>query len=135
MKNLPKLSAEFIEAHKAAKAAQALLDEIEARLIGALQIGGVKSTIVDGHKITLVEGERPTYDAVALADLIKPALFKTVTKPAIDTKKFKAAIELGKIAQDIADACTKKTPYANIRVTASAGETVGELTEKVKKAS
>lgn len=132
MKQLPKLSAEFLEASLAVKAAQALLDEIEARLTVAMQSGGVKSTVVDGHKITLVEGERSTHDATILADLVSPALFKSVTKPAIDSKKFKAAIELGKIANDIAEACTKRTPYTSIRITASTVEsTVKSTSEKV----
>lgn len=131
MKNIPKLSAEFLEASLAVKAAQALLDEVEARLTAAMQVGGVKSTVTGGHKITLVEGERATHDATILADLVSPAMFKTVTKPAIDSKKFKAAIELGKIAEDIAEACTKRTPYTSIRVTATT-EAAGTIaTEKV----
>jgi hypothetical protein len=133
MKNLPKLSAEYLEAYKALKDAEAEIQHLEARLIEALQLSGVKSTVIDGHKITLVEGERPKYNTEALADLVSPALFKSVTKPAIDGKKFKAAMELGKIADDIAEAVTTKTPYANLRVTPSVAETI--VPEKMKKVS
>ena len=89
------------------------------------------ATVVEGVKIAIVRGERPNYDAEALRDLVSPALFKTVTKATVDGKKFKAAVELGKVKADVADAVTKVTPYEQVRVTELAGEKADE--DKVAK--
>jgi hypothetical protein len=52
-----------------------------------------------------------------LKDLVSDKVFKTVTKFAVDGKKFKSAVEVGVIKADIAQAVTTITAYEQIRVT------------------
>lgn len=112
----------YLAAREALALAEQAKAEAEALLKEALAQVGTDSTVVEGVKIALVRGERPNYDADALRDLISPALFKQVTKVAVDGKKFKAAVELGKVKADVAEAVTKNTPYEQVRVTDIAGE-------------
>jgi hypothetical protein len=52
-----------------------------------------------------------------LADLVSPKILKTVTKLAVDGKKFKSAVEVGMIQADVAESVTKVTSYEQVRVT------------------
>jgi predicted RNA-binding protein associated with RNAse of E/G family len=66
--------------------------------------------------VTISESSRSSYDADILAGLIKPGLFKKVTKVAVDADKLKAAVKTELIAQDVADAATKTTTFTRILV-------------------
>ena len=68
-------------------------------------------------KVAVVKGERPSYSVEMLKDLVSDKVFKTVTKFAVDGKKFKSAVEVGVIKADIAQAVTTITAYEQIRVT------------------
>jgi hypothetical protein len=78
---------------------------------------GTDFAIVDGVKVAVIKGERPSYDAEALKALVSDKTFKMVTKATVDGKKFKSALDLGTIKADIAEAVTKVTAYEQIRVT------------------
>jgi hypothetical protein len=78
---------------------------------------GVDYAVVDGIKVAVVKGERPSYSVEMLKDLVSDKVFKTVTKFAVDGKKFKSAVEVGVIKADIAQAVTTITAYEQIRVT------------------
>ena len=107
----------YLVAREALEIAEKAKAEAEAILKEALARAGVDFAIADGMKVTVVQGERPAYDAEALRDLVSPTVFKKVTKSAIDGKKFKSAIEVGVIKSDVADAVTKVTAYEQVRVT------------------
>ena len=115
----------YLEARKALEVAEQAKAQAEAILKEAFAREGVDFGVADGMKVTLVSGERPNYDATALAELVSPAVFKKVTKATVDGKKFKSAVELGTIKADVAEAVTKVTQYEQIRVTELAGEVVG----------
>ena len=93
------------------------LAQAEASFKLELAKQGVDYAVVDGVKVAVVKGERPTYSVEALKDLVSDKVFKTVTKPTIDGKKFKSAVEVGVIKADVADAVTTITAYEQIRVT------------------
>ena len=118
---------DYIAARKALEVAEQAKAQAEAILKEAFARDGVDFGIADGVKVTLVQGERPTYDAEALAELVSPAVFKKVTKATIDGKKFKSAVELGTIKSEVAEAVTKVTQYEQLRVTEIAGEVAGEV--------
>lgn len=106
----------YLEARSALEQAEQAKAQAEAALKEAFAKNGATYTVIDGIKVSLIEAERAKYDADALAQLIKPALYKQVTKVEIDGKKLKAAIELGTIKPDVAQAVTTKTVYQQIRV-------------------
>lgn len=112
----------FIAAKEALEAAEAAKKEAESQLKLAYTKSGIEMTVVDGIKVTISESSRSSYDADILAGLIKPALFKKVTKVAIDADKLKAAVKTELIAQDVADAATKTTTFTRILVAPMSAE-------------
>jgi len=112
----------YLEARKALEVAEKAKAQAEAILKETLAKAGTSFSIVEGVKVSIVDGERPNYDAEALRDLVSPNLFRKVTKATVDTKKFRSAVELGSIAPDVAQAVTYVTPYQQVRVTEVAGE-------------
>ena len=93
------------------------LAQAEASFKLELAKEGVDYAVVDGVKVAVVKGERPSYSVELLKGLVSDKVFKTVTKFAVDGKKFKSAVEVGVIKADVADAVTTITAYEQIRVT------------------
>ena len=93
------------------------LAQAEASFKLELAKEGVDYAVVDGIKVAVVKGERPSYSVELLKDLVSDKVFKTVTKFAVDGKKFKSAVEVGVIKADVASAVTTITAYEQIRVT------------------
>lgn len=108
------------------------LNQAEANFKLDLAKAGTDFAIVDGVKVAVIKGERPSYDAEALKALVSDKTFKMVTKATVDSKKFKSALDLGTIKADIAEAVTKVTAYEQIRVTeVKADKKVIQATAKV----
>ena len=108
------------------------LNQAEANFKLDLAKAGTDFAIVDGVKVAVIKGERPSYDAEALKALVSDKTFKMVTKATVDGKKFKSALDLGTIKADIAEAVTKVTAYEQIRVTeVKADKRVVQATAKV----
>ena len=112
--NTPK---QVLEMREALATAEQNLAKAEASFKLELAKQGVDFAVVDVLKVSVVKGERPTYSVEALKDLVSDKVFKTVTKFAVDGKKFKSAVEVGVIKADVADAVTTITAYEQIRVT------------------
>ncbi len=108
---------QVLEMREALATAEQNLAKAEASFKLELAKQGVDFAVVDGVKIAVVKGERPTYSVEALKDLVSDKVFKTVTKFAVDGKKFKSAVEVGVIKADVASAVTTITAYEQIRVT------------------
>lgn len=130
--NLTSAAKAFIEAKAAVEAAEAAKAAAEAALTEAFSKTGTDTTTVDGTKVTLVTSDRPSYDVDALRDMISPAALKKVTKVTVDSKKFRAAVEIGTIKPDVADAVTTVKTSQSIRVTVAKTEAT---TSKATKAA
>ena len=115
--NTTQATLNYLEARKALEVAEKAKAQAEAILKQVLATNGVDFSVVDGTKVAVVKGERPNYDAEALRDLVSPNVFRMVTKATVDAKKFRSAIELGKVKSDVAEAVTSVTHYEQIRVT------------------
>jgi hypothetical protein len=102
---------------EALELAKAELEVAEQAFKQDLARSGASFIVVDGVKVAVVKGERPNYSVEVLKELVSDKVFKTVTKPAVDGKKFKSAVEVGLIKADVAEAVTTVTPYEQIRVT------------------
>ena len=102
---------------EALELAKAELEVAEQAFKQDLARSGASFIVVDGVKVAVVKGERPNYSVDVLKELVSDKVFKTVTKPAVDGKKFKSAVEVGLIKADVAEAVTTVTPYEQIRVT------------------
>lgn len=117
---------------EALELAKAELEVAEQAFKQDLARSGASFIVVDGVKVAVVKGERPNYSVDVLKELVSDKVFKTVTKPAVDGKKFKSAVEVGLIKADVAEAVTTVTPYEQIRVTELKGASSESVTaEKV----
>lgn len=112
----------YIAAKEALEAAEAAKQAAEAALKLAYATAGIDMTVVDGIKVSITESSRSTFDVEILAGLVKPAIFKKVTKLTVDADKLRAAVKTELIAQDVADAATKKTEFTRIMVTPVSSE-------------
>lgn len=106
----------FIQAKEALEQAEKAKAQAEAILKETYAKAGVSFEVVDDIKVSVVEAERASYDAEALAEMVSNAVYKMVTKATVDAKKFRSAVELGKVKQDVADAVTSVTPYTSVRI-------------------
>lgn len=106
----------YLEARKAVEEAEKIKAQAEAVLKEVLAKAGTQFVVVDGAKVAVVQGERPNYDAEALSGLVNPDTLAQVTKLAVDSKKFKSAVEIGVITPEVAQAVTKVTYYDQVRV-------------------
>lgn len=118
--NINKTVSDYIAAREAKAEAEEALKKAESAMRLAMAADSVDSVIVDGVKVSLVEGRRPSYDVDKLQQMIKPNLFKSLVKMVVDGEKFKAAVKLGSLASDVAEACTTYSEYTQVRVTAQA---------------
>jgi hypothetical protein len=121
----------YLEARKALEIAEAIKKQAEAEMKKALAQDGVDFAIVDGVKVTVVQGERPNYNAETLRALVDEATFEAVTKTAVDGSKMKSAVNVGMVTAEVAEAVTTVTYYDQVRVTEVA-KAVAETTEAVK---
>ena len=83
---------QVLEMREALATAEQNLAQAEASFKLELAKQGVDFAVVDGVKVAVVKGERPNYSVETLKDLVSDKVFKTVTKPTIDGKKFKSAV-------------------------------------------
>jgi hypothetical protein len=113
---------------EALELAKAELEVAEQAFKQDLARSGASFIVVDGVKVAVVKGERPNYSVEVLKELVSDKVFKTVTKPAVDGKKFKSAVEVGLIKADVAEAVTTVTPYEQIRVTELKGASSESVT-------
>ena len=122
----------YIEARKALEIAEAIKKQAEAEMKKALATEGVNFSIVDGVKVTVVQGERPNYDAEILRGLVNEDTYNTVTKTAVDGSKMKSAIKVGMVSAEVAEAITTVTYYEQVRVVELVSEEVADATKASK---
>lgn len=117
MTTITQATKNYLELRARKEALEAELARAEADMKASFAQSGLTYNVVDGVKVAIVKGERPNYDAEKLATLVSAKIYKVVTKPTVDTKKFRAAIEVGQITNDVAQAVTKTTSYEQVRIT------------------
>jgi hypothetical protein len=90
--------------------------EAETELRKALGSLGVKECVVDEVSVQIVEVITTTYDADKLAQVVKPVVFRKVTKAVVDKELMKSAIAVGLIDQITADEVSTVKETTQVRV-------------------
>lgn len=129
--NLTQATKTYLEAKKAAEEADKAKKVAETAMKMAFAEAGITYNVVDGQKVSVNSKGRRNVDVATLAQMIGKSLLNKVTKPAIDSKAFDAAVTMGQIKPEVAEAVTKITEYDEVRVTSLATETEGIATIKV----
>lgn len=96
-------AAEYLKAVEAEKAVKAAKAQAAEALRAAYAKAGVDTIVVDDHKVALVPVTTTTVDVDTLFDVADEATFQTVTKVAVDLKKWHAAVKVGLIDPTLAD--------------------------------
>jgi hypothetical protein len=118
----------FMEAEKAKK-------EAETELRKALATLGVNEIVVEGHSVQIVDVVNTTYDADKLAQVVKPAVFRKVTKSVVDKDLMKSALAVGLIDQLTADEVSTVKPTTQVRVYALSPEAKKSQQNEVAKSA
>lgn len=129
--NLTQATINYLAAKEAAEEADKARKAAEVAMKAAFAEAGIDYNVVDGKKVTITRKGRRTISAEVLAQMVGKALYNKVIKPAVDTKKFDAAVTTGQIKPEVADAVTKVTEYDEVRVTDLADNAEGIATVKV----
>ena len=112
----------FLNARQAFQEAEKAKKEAETELRKALATLGVKEIVVEGHSVQIVDVVNTTYDADKLAQLVKPTVFRKVTKAVVDKDLMKSALAVGVIDQLTADEVSTVKPTTQVRVYALSPE-------------
>ena len=129
--NLTQATKTYLAAKQAAEEADKAKKIAETQMKAAFAEAGITYNVVDGQKVSVNSKGRRNVDVATLAQMIGKSLLAKVTKPTIDAKAFDAAVTIGKITPEVAEAVTKITEYDEVRVTNLATETEGIATTKV----
>lgn len=99
----------MIQAQEAYDQAKKALEQAKVVVKEAFAKKGIDTEIVGDKKVTIIERPSPKYDAEKLSSLVSSKIYKQVTKPAVDTKKFQSAIDLGLITPEVLASVDKTT--------------------------
>lgn len=105
--------------------------EAETELRKALATAGLTESVIDGVQVSITTGTRRAYDADKLAMLVKPAIYKKVTKTVIDADLFEKAVGII-IEQSVADEITTVTTYSQVRTYNISPDAKSKSTDKAQ---
>jgi len=95
----------FLKALTAKELAEQAHEEARKVLLDALAVQGLTEVVYADLKITATPADRRSWDLDTLKKHLTPAMFRRVTKPAIDTKAWDSAVDKGEIPAKIVRAC------------------------------
>lgn len=107
---------EFIEARRAAEAADEAKKLAAEKLMAAFDAAQLDNVEVDGIRVTTVETTRRAVDVEKLKELLTLPKFKKVTKAVVDLKAFDAAIKAQVFTEDQVAEAVEKTTATQVRV-------------------
>jgi len=96
-------------------------DEARELMLSVLAENGISELAVGEVTVKVSPAERRSWDVEKLRELITPALFRTVTKPAVDTHAWDRAVKEGKVASKVVRACVTVTNSVRVLVRPTKG--------------
>lgn len=99
----------MIKAQEAYDQAKKALEQAKAEVKETFAKKGIKVEVVGDKKVAIISRPTPKFDADKLASLVSSKVYKQVTKPTVDTKKFQSAIDLGLITPEVVASVDKTT--------------------------
>jgi hypothetical protein len=116
MTTITNITTTYLVAAEALKQAKEAEAQAREALKEAFAKAGVDSFVVGDTKVSVNEKTRVTYDADALAANVSAALFRSLTKAAVDSAALKAAVTLGKISDEVLAKVANESTYEEVRV-------------------
>jgi hypothetical protein len=115
--SLTYFSKAVIEARRAAVAADEALRAAQAEFIAAAETLGIEYVETDeGIRVAVEHRPRRTIDLDVLKENLPLAIVADIIKEGVDNKAFDAAVELGVIAENVADKAVTVKTSTQVRV-------------------
>lgn len=116
LKRLNQLVRQYISTKEAIKNATEGLDTLTKMIETIMKNLDVTSYEVDNRTVNLVKAERRAFNAQALKALVNQSIFRSLTEVEVRAKLVDAAIDSGKVSQDVIKQITTTTPYTQLRI-------------------
>lgn len=137
MKATPKVT-EAVEAYLNAlsvkEQAEQAHDEARELMLTVLAENGLNEVAVGEVTVKVSPAERRAWDTDRLRDLVSPALYKTVTKPTVDTHAWDRAVKEGKVTAKVVKAVVTVTQSVRVLVRPTKGAEKPIATKSTKSA-
>lgn len=96
-------------------------EEARTLLVDTLATYGLDEASLDEVTIKVVPAERRSFDLAKLREAVTPALFRKVTKPAVDIKAWDSSVEKGEIPKKVIKAVVSITNSVRVLVQPTKG--------------
>lgn len=123
----------FLKAVTAKEQAEIAYDEARELLLDAYAISGIDSHTFAELTVSVSPSPRRSWSLDKLKEAVSPALFRRVTKPAIDTKAWDSAIAKGEIPAKVIKAVVETTDTVRVLVKPAKGAVKPAEVNSVKK--
>lgn len=104
----------YLDALTLKERAEKAHDEAREVLIDTLATHGLDEVALEEFTVKVTPAERRSFDLDKLKEAVTPAVFRKVTKPAIDTRAWDSSVEKGEIPKKVIKAVVGIT--ASVRV-------------------
>jgi len=111
----------YLHALSVKEQAEQAHDEARELMLSVLNENGISELAVGEVTVKVSPAERRAWDVDKLRELISPALFRTVTKPTVDTSAWDRAVKEGKVASKVVRACVTVTNSVRVLVRPTKG--------------
>lgn len=115
-KTLQQLTRQYLATRAAIKNATEALEILQKSLESLMTTMNIETYECDGKTITLVKAERRTFNAQALKALVNQSVFKSLTEVEVRAKLVDAALDTGKVSEEVINQITTTTPYTQLRI-------------------
>lgn len=122
----------YLDALTIKERAEEAHDEARAILLDTLASHGLDEAVLEEVTVKVVPAERRSFDLEKLREAVTPAVFRKVTKPAMDTKAWDSSVEKGEIPKKVIKAVVSITNSVRVLVQPTKG---AEKPKAVKKSA
>lgn len=108
---------EYIDLVQQAKEIELRIKELEKMLKPEIEEGD--AVVIGGLAVKHIGQDRRSFDAIALKDLVSPALFKKITEVSVKATAVDSAIELGSVDPEVINSVTEFKHSSYLKVVAN----------------
>lgn len=111
----------FLNALTAKEQADKAHEEARELMLTVFAKHGVSETDCAELNVKVSPAERRSFDVDKLRDLVSAPLFRTITKPSVDTSAWDRAVKEGKVSAKVIKACVSVTSSVRVLVRPAKG--------------
>ena len=120
-KEIEQATEAFLEALSLKEQAEQAHEEARELLVAVYAKHGVNESDCGELSVKVSPAERRSFDVDKLRDQVSAPLFRTITKPSVDTSAFDRAVKEGKVPTKVIKACVSVTSSVRVLVRPAKG--------------